>query len=275
MFPPFVAAIQSTQTLAWWQSSAGWSLGSVQFACQTDLTGVPSQGQCWERLKTVKMATVTGSWHSLHLGMMSTFDILWPFPKIIIPAQHRRLLLQVLVMNILHHPPPFQSTPDFHLCLSSSLFLWLFLHLPKMLFSLSFSSAHHPSSAPSSAPFYSLYLHLSPVQSSLLALLGYIRLLELQPQFWFHLSTFHLLPIAFLFFSVHLSVYMSALSPFSLIPVISSIKCFCIPPIAAFLFYSCMALCFSCLLHVTQSHRVNSSFIRLPWNLWCWKDELD
>lgn len=82
---PLVAAIQSTQTLARRQSSAGRSLRSIQFACQTNLTGVPSQGQCWERIKTVKMATVTGSWHSLHLGMMSTFDILRPCPKIIIP----------------------------------------------------------------------------------------------------------------------------------------------------------------------------------------------
>lgn len=76
---------QSTQTLARRQSSAGWSLRSIHFACQTNLTGVPSQCQYRERIKTVKMATVTGSWQSRHLGMMSTFDILRPCPKIIIP----------------------------------------------------------------------------------------------------------------------------------------------------------------------------------------------
>lgn len=43
--------------------------------CLTNLSGVPSVGQRWECIKTVKMAAVTGSWHSLHLGMMSKYDI--------------------------------------------------------------------------------------------------------------------------------------------------------------------------------------------------------
>lgn len=79
-----VAAIQSTQTLARRQSSAGLLLRFIQFACQTNLAGVPSQGRCCECIKTVKMATVTYSWHFLHLGMISTFDILQACPKIII-----------------------------------------------------------------------------------------------------------------------------------------------------------------------------------------------
>lgn len=58
-------------------------------------------------------------------------------------------------------------------------------------------------------------------------------------------STYFLL---FLFFSTHLSVYMSALAPFcQLIPVIYTIKCFCIPWVAGFLFYSPMSPCSSCL----------------------------
>lgn len=43
--------------------------------CLTNLSGVPSVGQRWECIKTVKMAAVTSSWHSLHLGMMSKYDI--------------------------------------------------------------------------------------------------------------------------------------------------------------------------------------------------------
>lgn len=154
-----VAAIQSTQTLARRQSSAGRLLRSVQFACQDNLTGVPSQGQHWECIKTVKMATVTGSWHSLHLGMMSTFDILPPCPKIIIPQLNSTArLLQPLVMNILHHPPTSFSIYTWLSSLSPLLSVCLFIHLsrPSFLFSLSHQLTIHPSSASSPAPSDSL-----------------------------------------------------------------------------------------------------------------------
>lgn len=247
---PSVAAIQSTQTLARRQSSAGRSPRSIQFACQTNLTGVPSQGQRWECIKTVKMATVTGSWHSLHLGMMSTFDIPPPCPKIIIPQLNSiARLLQPLVMNILHHPPTSFSIYTWLSSLSLLLSVWLFVHLPTFLFILSFSSAHHPSSYPL------LLLLLHPVilflstslrcnQPSLLFLAesglfscshnsGIIYLLFTHSLFPFTSS----LP--------NLSVCMSALSPHcQLIPAIYSIKCFCIS-VAAFLFYSPMSICFS------------------------------
>lgn len=42
-----MAAIQSPQTLARRQSSAGRSLPSFQLACQSNLPGAPSQGRCW------------------------------------------------------------------------------------------------------------------------------------------------------------------------------------------------------------------------------------
>lgn len=87
-----------------------WSVASFSaVGCQTNLTGVPSQGQCWERIETVKMATVTGSWHSLYLGMMSTFDIVWPCPEIIIPqlnstARHRSpLVMNISLSHLLSH----------------------------------------------------------------------------------------------------------------------------------------------------------------------------
>ncbi len=85
------------------------------------------------------MATVTSSWHSLHLGMMSTFDILRPCPKIIIsPLNSIASCCSPLAMNIPHHPPPFQSTPDFHLHLSFSLSLsdYSFIYPAFFLFSL-------------------------------------------------------------------------------------------------------------------------------------------
>lgn len=52
--------------------------------CQTNLSRVPSLGQLWECIKSVKMAALTGSWHSLHLGMVSKYDIPPFCPKVII-----------------------------------------------------------------------------------------------------------------------------------------------------------------------------------------------
>lgn len=106
-------------------------------------------------------------------------------------------------MNITHHPP----SPPIYTSLSSLLLFSLWL------FKVSFLS-HHPS--------YSFSLRLSTTQSPLV---GWIRPLQLQPQFYYHLSTFHSLFIPFLLFSTHLSVYTSALSLFcQLILVIYSIK---------------------------------------------------
>lgn len=133
-----------------------WSVAPFSaVGCQTNLTGVPSQGQCWERIKTVKMATVTGSWHSLYLGMMSTFDIVWPCPEIVIPQ---------LNSTARHRSPPgneYLAQATFFPIYTwlSSLFLllapWLFIRALELFSILSFSSARCPSSdipAPSSAP---------------------------------------------------------------------------------------------------------------------------
>lgn len=147
---PFVAATQSTQTLAWRQSSAGWSLRPIQFVCQTNLTGVPSQGRSWECIKTV-----TGAWHSLHLGMMSTFDIVRPCPEIIIPQLNS---VASCCSSCLWISCTTHLLSNLHLTFisaSPSHSLLLFIHLPKFPSILSFSSAHHPST-------YPLLLHLLP-----------------------------------------------------------------------------------------------------------------
>lgn len=73
--------------------------------CQTNLSGVPSLGQRWECIKTVKMAAVTGSWHSLHLVMMSKYDIPPFCPQIIIsPLKSATGPLQLPLMNITPQP---------------------------------------------------------------------------------------------------------------------------------------------------------------------------
>ena len=110
-------------------------------------------------------------------------------------------------MNIMHHPP----SPPIYTSLSSlRLFsLWLF-----------------------KVSFHSLVLFIRPHSLSLSVspqhnrpFLAESDLFKLQPQFCSHLSTFPSLFIPFLPFSTHLSVYMSALSPFcQLILVIYSIK---------------------------------------------------
>lgn len=200
-----MAAIQSTQTLARRQSSAGRSLRSVQFACQNNLTGVPSQGQHWECIKTVKMATVTGSWHSLHLGMMSTFDILPPCPKIIIPQLNSTArLLQPLVMNILHHPPTSFSIYTWLSSLSPLLSVCLFIHLPRpsFLFSLSHQLAIHPSSASSPAPSDPLS---HQIQSALFAPLGWIRTLQAAASILISFIYFSLYSLSPLLYPIYLS----------------------------------------------------------------------
>lgn len=230
------------------------------------------------------MATRTSSWHSLHLGMMSTFDILRPCPKIIISPLN----------SIASCCSPW-------LWISCTTHLLSNLHLTFISLSPFLSLAFHSSIRLS---FYSLFLFIPPfhqailcffictlwislssIQSALHAHLGWIRPLQLQPQFWYHLSAFHSLFLPFLFFSTHLSVYTSALSPVcQLTLAIDSIKCSCIPSLAAFLFLFRKEIqpqlvfppsSFHSLYTVRQSHGVNSSFIRSLWNLWCWRDELD
>lgn len=141
-----------------------WLVASFySFACQTNLSGVPSQGQCWERIKTVKMATVTGSWHSLHLGMMSTFDIVWPCPKIIIPQLNST---QAEAAPGYESPAPPTFFPIYSWL--SSLFLlpspWLFIHVLSFYYLFLFSPPSiHWYFAPSSAPCYSLSPCLSAI----------------------------------------------------------------------------------------------------------------
>lgn len=215
------------------------SFYSVGFARVISL-GFHHRASAESASKLWKWPTVTGFWHSLHLGMMSTFDILALCPKIIIIPQLSSSAgpLQLWVMNILHHPPFSFSIYTWLSSLSPLPSVWLFIHLPTFLLILSFSSAHHPSSHP-------LLLHLHPVilflsiwlqcnQPSLLFLAesdllccshnsGIIYILLTHSLFPFTSS----LP--------NLSACMSALSPFcQLIPAIYSIKCFCIP--SAFLF---------------------------------------
>lgn len=73
-----MAAIQSPQTLARRQSSAGRSLPSFQLACQSNLPGAPSQGRCWDG-----MPTVTGS---MAFSLFEGGDAA-PRPKGVIPQR--------------------------------------------------------------------------------------------------------------------------------------------------------------------------------------------
>lgn len=105
------------RVLVWWQPFSQhehWHADShllvcciVLFTrrCQTNLSGVPSLGQRWECIKSVKMATVTSSWHSLHLVMMSKYDVPPICPEIIIsPLKSATGPLQLPLMNITPHP---------------------------------------------------------------------------------------------------------------------------------------------------------------------------
>lgn len=268
---PLVAAIQSTQTLARRHLPVGRSV-LLRLLARLISLGF-HQGQCWECIKTVKMATVTGSWHSLYLGMMSTFDILQPCPKIIIPQLNSiASCCSPLVMNILH-PPTFQSTHDFHLSLLSlsgysfisslslqptihPAILILFLSVspqcnqPSSLFSAEsdlFSYSHNP------GIIYLLFTHsLFPFSSSLPIYLS-IRQLFLRSVNLFQSST----PLNASVFPPWL--HFSSIHP---CPSVSLLLAF---PLSSFHSFS----------DVRQSQGVNSSFIRSLWNLWCWKDELD
>lgn len=210
------------------------------------------------------MATVTGSWHSLYLGMMSTFDIVWPCPEIIIPqlnstARHR----SSLVMNILHKPPSFPSTPDFHLCFSSSLPGYSSVHSSFFPFSHSLQHTVHPA--------ISQLLHLLPLFSVSQSQQSALSLLFLAESGLYscshNLSTFHSLSLL-----LCPSTCQLFLTFCRRIPVSYSIKRVCIPSPVALLFYSPTSLLF--LLHafprssfhslsgVRRSQGVNSSFIR-------------
>ena len=240
----------SVNTLARSQSSAGWSLRFVHFTCQTYLTGAPSLGRCWECIKTVKMATVTHSWHSLHLGMISTFHKARACPKIIIPQPSyiasccslwlsgTTHLLSNLHLTFIPDSPPLGLSQAF-LPISSGF----------SLFSLSLKPTIHLA-APllHLLPAILFFSCLPPVPSALNSpWLNQASSATITILVWF--MYFPILFYPFLCFSTHLSVYMSALSPFcQLIPVIYSIKWFCIPWVAAFLFYSPMSLCFSSVL---------------------------
>lgn len=136
-----VAAIQSTQTLARRQSSLVRRFVLFTRRCQTNLSGVPSPGQRWECIKTVKMAAVTGSWHPLHLVMMTKYDIPPFCPKMIIsPLKSATGPLQLPLMNIT--PQPDASFAIYTRLWSSQPLLCL----------LSFTSTHRFSLSPMYQP---------------------------------------------------------------------------------------------------------------------------
>lgn len=152
------------------------------------------------------MATVTGSWHSLHLGMMSTFDILPPCPKIIIPQLNSTArLLQPLVMNILHQPPTSFSIYTWLSSLSPLLSVWLFIHLPKpsfySLFPISPPSIQL-SPASSSAPSAPLS---HQIQSAPVALLGWIETLQAAAAILVSFIYFSLYSLSPLLYPIYLS----------------------------------------------------------------------
>lgn len=194
--------------------------------------------------KTVKMATVTGSWHSLHLGMMSTFDIVWPCPKIIIPLHNS--VASCCSPPGYEYPAPPTSSPIYSWLSSLSLRLldYSFIHSSTDLlsfFPLLLSSP--PSIQLSSAPSCdSRSLWCNQPSSLFMPESGLFS--------WSHNSAIIHLALYSLSLPLHPSIrlYVGSLSPVrQLIPVVYPIKCFCIPSAAAFLFSSPMSLCFSLL----------------------------
>lgn len=196
------------------------------------------------------MATVTGSWHSPHLWMMSTFDIPSPCPEIIIP-QLKSIVgqLQPLVKSILYHTPTSFSIYTWFSSLPPLLSVWLFIHPPQ----LSFYSFFLFSILPDTLFFFictywfSFYLCLSNAISSpcssWLNQASSAADTTLVSFIYFSLTLYSLSPLRSL---PNLSLCMSALSPFcQLISAVYSIKCFCIASVAAFLFYSAVSICFS------------------------------
>lgn len=166
--------------------------------CQTNLSGVPSPGQRWDCIKTVKMAAVTGSWHSLHLVMMSKYDIPPFCPKMIISPLKSATSAAAAYE---YHSPASRLLCNLHQ-------------------TLVFAAASLP-------PF----LHLDPPILFVSNVSTFFALL--QPQSCYTSSTFH---SSFPFTSsvANLSVCMSALSLFCRgIPASSSINCFRIPSAAA------------------------------------------
>lgn len=190
------------------------------------------------------MATVTGSWHSLHLGMMSTFDIVWPCPKIIIPLHNS--VASCCSPPGYEYPAPPTSSPIYSWLSSLSLRLldYSFIHsstdllsfFPLLLFS-------PPSIQLSSAPSCdSRSLWCNQPSSLFMPESGLFS--------WSHNSAVVHLALYSLSLPLHPSIrlYVGSLSPLrQLIPVVYPIKCFCIPSAAAFLFSSPMSLCFSLL----------------------------
>lgn len=159
--------------------------------CLTNLSGVPSVGQHWECIRTVKMAAVTGSWHSLHLGMMSKYDIAAFCPKKQKKKKHN------FAAQIRHgasaaaacecHAPPTRFCCNLHLILVvAATSVPVFLPLDPQI------------------PFVS-------TGSTFFALLGRIRPL-LQPQSCYHSSTFHSSFPSHLFCSQSICLHVSSVS---------------------------------------------------------------
>lgn len=147
--------------------------------CQTNLSRVPSLGQLWECIKTVKMAAVTGSWHSLHLGMVSKYDIPAFCPKVVIwPLKHATGPLQLLYG---YHAPPTGLLCNLHQTLVFA------------------------------ATFFPPVLSAGPTDPLCSALLGRIRPFLL-PHSCYHSSTLHSSFSLHLFCSPSVSLHFSSFS---------------------------------------------------------------
>lgn len=186
------------------------SLRSVQLARQTNLTGVPSRGRCWERIKNCE-----NGYRDRLLAFSPFGDDEYVWYTVALSKNHhsaaqlRSKLLQtpwLWISSATRLPSNLLLTFIF-----VSLGLWLvihsFIHPTFFLSSPSLQPAIHPAILCSI-----MWFSFSLMQSVLLALHAWIRPLQLKPQFCYHLSTFHSLFIPFLFFSTRLYVYTSALS---------------------------------------------------------------
>lgn len=266
---PLVAAIQSTQTLALRQSSAGFVVSFCSVCLPGDssrwgsITG-PASGSCENGYRDRLLAPVP-FWDDEYIWYMAG------------PAQKSSLLSLTTLAGA-------ASGYD-----SRATHLLSNLHLPFISVSPRRPPAFHPSFPfnPSFLLFRSstcdlfnspLPLHLVLTILFLLvslggnqqsfALLNDNGLLKLQPQFW------NLFP-HFLIFSTYLSVHLSAQSLFCHVtPVSDSIKCLYI--VSFFLSVHVFLLCYPFFQSPSvarQSQGVNSSFFSSHWNFW--KDELD
>lgn len=163
------------------------SLRSVQLARQTNLTGVPSQDRCWERIKNCE-----NGYRDRLLAFSPFGDDEYIWYSVALSKNHHSA---AQLRSKLLQPPWLRISCATHL-LSNLLLTFIFVPPTLGLFIHSF--IHRPSfflSSPSLQPTIHpailcsiMWFSFSLMQSALLALHAWIRPLQLKPQFCDHSS---------------------------------------------------------------------------------------